>query len=84
MNNDHARRPSAVSRRPDQTPPDKKPGEAAGTPPTANEDTFVVPGGKIRDDGPPKDPNAPSGSLSSDDAEAIAVDFTANPAHPKL
>lgn len=29
-------------------------------------------------DGPPRDPNAPSGSLSSDDAEVIPVDFSAD------
>lgn len=28
------------------------------------------------DDGPPRDPNAPSGSLSSDDAEVVPVDFS--------
>jgi hypothetical protein len=27
-------------------------------------------------DGPPRDPNAPSGSLSSDDAEVLPVDFS--------
>jgi hypothetical protein len=32
--------------------------------------------------GPPRDPNAPSGSLSSDDAAVVSVDFSPV-AHPK-
>jgi hypothetical protein len=49
----------------------------------ATEDAFIVPQGTIDHEGPPKDPNAPSGSLSSDDDEAIEVDFgAANPAPP--
>jgi hypothetical protein len=51
----------------------------------ATEDTFIAPPGKIDHNGPPKDPNAPSGSLSSDDAEVLAVDFgVANPTHPNM
>jgi hypothetical protein len=47
------------------------------------EDAFVVPKKKINHEPPPKDPEAPSGSLSSDDAEAIAVDFgIPGPTHP--
>jgi hypothetical protein len=71
-------------KRADRTPLDSRPNAAAGMPPVATEDTFVPPPAKIDHSGPPRDPNAPSGSLSSDDAEAIAVDFSAgNAAHPK-
>jgi hypothetical protein len=50
---------------------------------TPVEDAFILPDGEPTHDGPPKDPNAPSGSLSSDDAEAISVDFgTGKPTHP--
>jgi hypothetical protein len=71
-------------KRADRTLLDSKPDDAAETPQVATEDTFVPPPAKIDHSGPPNDPNAPSGSLSSDDAEAIAVDFSAaSPAHPK-
>jgi hypothetical protein len=51
---------------------------------TPEEDAFTPPEGEIKHEVPPKDPNAPSGSLSSDDAEAIAVDFSIpTPTTPK-
>jgi hypothetical protein len=64
--------------RADKTPLDRQPGalvdnvvrQAAG-----REDAFVTPPKPIDHGGPPNDPNAPSGSLSSDDVKAIAVDF---------
>jgi hypothetical protein len=46
---------------------------------SAVEDTFGLPPGDKapkNKDGPPRDPNAPSGSLSSDDDEVIPVDFS--------
>jgi hypothetical protein len=43
---------------------------------TPVEDAFVLPDGKIRHEAPPKDPNAPSGSLSSDDEEVVPVDLS--------
>jgi hypothetical protein len=46
------------------------------------EDAFVVPKKMIIHEPPPKDPEAPSGSLSSDDAKAIAVDFGIPSTHP--
>jgi hypothetical protein len=48
------------------------------------EDAFGPPpvvGAPPQNDEPQRDPNAPSGSLSADEAEAIVVDFT-NPANP--
>jgi hypothetical protein len=42
---------------------------------TPSEDAFIPPEGEIKHEGPPKDPNVPSGSLSSDDEEAVPVDF---------
>ena len=50
----------------------------------AIEDAFGLPPEKSPHDkdGPPNDPNAPSGSLSSDDAEPVPVDF-GTPAKPK-
>jgi hypothetical protein len=60
-----------------------EPSEPGGPKPAA-EDTFGLPPDAPSHDAPPKDPNAPSGSLSSDDAEAIAVDFgIPNPPQPK-
>jgi hypothetical protein len=56
-----------------------EPDEPGGAKP-APEDTFGLPPVGPKDNGPPKDPNAPSGSLSSDDAEAIiTVDLTPKP-----
>jgi hypothetical protein len=46
---------------------------------SAIEDAFGLPPAvkTLHDnDGPPSDPNAPSGSLSSDDAEVVPVDFS--------
>jgi hypothetical protein len=41
------------------------------------EDAFGLPPGAVPEhDAPPKDPNAPSLSLSSDDEEVVPVDFT--------
>jgi len=45
----------------------------------AIEDAFGLPPAvktSLDNDGPPRDPNAPSGSLSSDDAEVLPVDFS--------
>jgi hypothetical protein len=59
-------------------------GENEAEPPATEapkEDAFIVSEGNIKYDAPPIDPEAPSGSLPSDDAEAIAVDFT-NPTNP--
>jgi hypothetical protein len=55
-----------------------EPDEPGGAKPPP-EDTFGLPPVEPKHDGPPKDPNAPSGSLSSDDAEAITVDLTPKP-----
>jgi hypothetical protein len=55
-----------------------EPEEPSGAEP-APEDTFGLPPVEPKHEEPPKDPDAPSGSLSSDDAEAITVDLT-----PKL
>jgi hypothetical protein len=62
---------------------------ANGDEPTAVEaaweDAFIPLDGEIAHEGPPKDPNAPSGSLSSDDCEAIAVDFAIpDPTRPNI
>jgi|ERR1700722_615551 hypothetical protein len=56
-----------------------EPDDSGGAPKPAPEDTFGLPPVEPNHDGPPKDPNAPSGSLSSDGAEALTVDFTPNP-----
>jgi hypothetical protein len=59
-------------------------GENVAEPPATEapkEDAFIIPERKVKHAGPPTDPDAPSGSLSSDEAEAIAVDFS-NPANP--
>ena len=49
------------------------------------EDAFIPPDGKFIHEGPPRDPDAPSGSLSSDDGEAIAVDFAVpDPTRPHI
>jgi hypothetical protein len=51
---------------------DKKPASAI-------EDALSLPPAtkaQHHDDGPPRDPNAPSGSLPSDDAEVVPVDFS--------
>jgi hypothetical protein len=50
--------------------------------PVVTEDAFAPPSAKPKHEEPPKDPNAPSGSLSSDDAERISVDFNV-PSKPK-
>jgi hypothetical protein len=45
----------------------------------ASEDAFSLPPAVKTPhdkDGPPRDPNAPSGSLSSDDEEVVPVDFS--------
>jgi hypothetical protein len=57
----------------------REPDDSGGAPKPAPEDTFGLPPVEPNHDGPPKDPNAPSGSLSSDGAEALTVDFTPNP-----
>jgi hypothetical protein len=46
---------------------------------TPVEDAFIPPEGEIKHEGPPKEPNAPSGSLSSDDEEVVPVDLTPAP-----
>jgi hypothetical protein len=54
---------------------------AAKKPMRAVEDAFGLPPAVESlhgNDGPPKDPNAPSLSLSSDDEEVAPVDFTPN------
>lgn len=65
---------------------DKKRSESAAKKPTrAIEDAFGLPPAVKTShdkDGPPRDPNAPSGSLSSDDDEVIPVDFSTG-AKPK-
>ncbi len=48
---------------------------------TPKEDALIVPEGKVKHNAPPVDASAARGSLSSDEAEAIAVDFS-NPAKP--
>lgn len=59
---------------------DRKHTESGGeTLTTGVEDAFVLPPAvKTTHDeaGPPRDPNAPSGSLSSDDAEVVPVVFS--------
>ena len=53
---------------------------AAKKPTRAVEDAFGLPPAvesPYGNDGPPKDPNAPSLSLSSDGEEVVPVDFTA-------
>ena len=59
---------------------DEKRTKSAGKKPTrAIEDAFCLPpatNAPRHNDGPPRDPNAPSGSLSSDDAEVVPVDFS--------
>jgi hypothetical protein len=76
---------AADEKRADGTPLDSKPEARPAILPTASEDAFIVPAGKIAHEGPPKDPNEPSGSLSADDAEPIVADFTAaNPTHPNI
>jgi hypothetical protein len=47
--------------------------------PTVAEDTFVLPPDESKHEEPPKDPNPPSGSLSSDDDEVIPVNLTPAP-----
>jgi hypothetical protein len=72
--------PRRTDRTPLETPTEGVIQQAAPT-----EDTFIAPAGPINHDGPPKDPSAPSGSLSSDESEAIAVDFAAaNPPRPNI
>jgi hypothetical protein len=75
-------------KRANKTPLDSRLGLAAESiiPQLAvTEDTFIVPQGEIDHGGPPKDPDAPSGSLSSDDDEAIKVDFgVAGPTLPNI
>jgi hypothetical protein len=47
---------------------------------TPVEDAFIPPDGEIKHEAPPKDPDPPSGSLSSDDEKTGPVDLT--PASP--
>jgi hypothetical protein len=46
---------------------------------TPFEDAFIPPVGEIKHEGPPKDPDPPSGSLSSDDVKTGAVELTPVP-----
>jgi hypothetical protein len=63
---------------------DKKHTESRARKPTRPiEDAFGLPlAVETPHDGPPSDPNAPSGSLSSDDEEVVPVDFSTG-AKPK-
>jgi hypothetical protein len=46
---------------------------------TPVEDAFIPPEGEIKHEEPPKDPDPPSGSLSSDDEKPGPVDLTPAP-----
>jgi hypothetical protein len=63
-------------KRPNRAPLDSRPATPTVQKSGPTEDTFVPAAGPVDYNEPPKDPNAPSGSLSSDDAEAITVDFS--------
>jgi hypothetical protein len=47
--------------------------------PAVSEDAFAPPPDGPKQEEPPKDPDPPSGSLSSDDEKAIPVDLTPAP-----
>jgi hypothetical protein len=70
-------------KRSNSAPSDRRPATSTDQKSGPTEDTFAPAAGPIDHNGPPKDPDAPSGSLSSDDAEAITVDFSiSNSTHP--